>query len=96
MKTVRGTFNNFCKESCDGLYEPNLPYEAQSIGYKQLRKMIEEGIAPASLKDIERWEKEPTIKEVMSDPDIRYLRFLHPILRIFIINNWSYIKDLEL
>jgi hypothetical protein len=52
-------------------------------------------ITPASLDEISRWENNPTMKEMLSIPDIRYLRFLHPLLRHYIVNNWDIIKSLE-
>jgi len=90
------TFNNFCEKILDRMYEPRLPYESQSTGYKQLRKMVEENITPASLADIERWEKSPTTEELFVPPDIKYLRFLHPKVRPFVVQNWDKIKNLEL
>ena len=89
-------FNDFCYMHCDGLYEPKLPLEAQCTGYHQLKKMIAENITPATIEDIERWENNPTDDELISIPHIKYLRFLHPVLRPFIINNWEFIKTLNL
>lgn len=89
------TFNEFCYKNCDGLYDPNFGYEEQCTGYKQLRKMVIDGIQPASLSEIERWEKNPTIEELLSQPDIKYLRFLHILLRPYVINYWEIIKNME-
>jgi hypothetical protein len=80
---------------CDGLYDPNFPDDVQCTGYKQLKKMVKEKIKPASLEEIERWESEPTKEELMATPDIKYLRFLHPVLRPYIIENWDIIKKLK-
>ena len=92
MKDI--TFNEFCEKYCDGLYDQKFTYEEKCTGYIQLKKMVTENICPASLKEIERWENEPTHEEVFSIPDIKYLRFLHPNLRPYIIGNWKKIKQL--
>lgn len=89
------TFNEFCHKYCDRLYEPHLSEDKQCIGYTQLKKMVVENITPASLKEIERWENKPNIIELLSTPDIKYLRFLHPLLQPYIIENWDVIKTLE-
>ena len=89
------TFNEFCHKFCDGLYEPRLPQESQCTGYTQLKKMVIEQIDPASLTEINRWENNPTKKELSSEPDIKYLRFLHPILRSYVIEHWQTIKRLD-
>lgn len=90
------TFNQFCYINCDGLYNPNLPDDAQCTGYYQLKKMVVENITPASLDEIKRWEEHPTFEELCSVPDIKYLRFLHTLLRPFIVNNWNIIKTLKI
>ena len=89
------TFNEFCRKHCDWMYDPRLPQEFQCTGYIQLRKMVIEQIEPASLEEMHRWENNPTIEELFSKPDIKYLRFLHPLLRPYIIKNWDVIKTLE-
>lgn len=89
-------FNEFCNIICDGLYDPFVPIDAQCNGYTQLKKMVVEGIDPATLEEIKRWEESPTIDELVSTPDIKYLRFLHPLLRPHIVNNWSDIKQLKI
>ena len=89
---MKMTFNNFCEKYLDRMYTPGLPDEQQSTGYLQLKKMIKEGITPASFEEIERWENNPTKEELFSEPHIKYLRFLHPVLRPFIIENWDKIK----
>lgn len=94
MKKI--TFNQFCIDFCDRLYEPKLPQESQSTGYLQLKKMVIENTTPASLEEINRWETNPSNEELLSTPDIKYLRFLHPLLRPLICNNWEYIKNLEI
>ena len=57
--------------------------------------MVVEQIKPASLAEINRWENNPTIKELFSVPNIKYLRFLHPLLRPYVIKNWEIIKNLD-
>ena len=89
-------FDNFCFKCCDGLYNPKLPLESQCTGYYMLKKMVDENIEPFSLSEIERWEKNPTMEELLDIPDIRYLRFLHTLLRPHIIKNWQHIKNLKL
>jgi len=90
------TFNEFCYHTCDGLYDPNFSDEEQSTGYKQLKNMVKEGIHPASLWELERWENEPTRAELLDPPSIRYLRFLHPLARKFVIENWLDIVTLKI
>jgi hypothetical protein len=90
------TFKEFCHKCCDGLYEPRLPEDAQCTGYKELKKMVVEKITPASLDEIKRWETIPTSKELFTTPDIKYLRFLHPVLRPYIIDNWEEIRKMEI
>ena len=90
------TFNEFCVEYLDRMYEPRLPQEQQSTGYLQLKKMVVENITPASLSEIDRWENNPTDDELFSIPDIKYLRFLHPLLRPIIVENWSRIKRMKI
>lgn len=89
------TFNEFCHKNCDGMYEPRLSEDKQCTGYIQLKKMVVENITPASLKEIEQWENKTNIAELLSTPDIKYLRFLHPLLRTYIIKNWNVIKKLK-
>jgi len=90
------TFNDFCEFNCDRLYDPKFDFNSQCTGYKLLYKLVKNNITPASLEEIERWENNPTSEELLSTPDIKYLRFLHILLRPYIINNWDYIKTLEL
>ena len=90
------TFNNFCEKCCDRMYEPRLPEEDQCTGYKELKRMVKEGIEPASLEEVKRWETNPTTEELLVEPDVRYLRFLHPLLRPLVIENWDLIKILPL
>ncbi len=89
------TFNEFCHKCCDGMFEPRLPQDAQCTGYIELKRMVVEDIKPASLDEIERWETNPTSEELFTIPDIKYLRFLHPLLRPYIIENWEVIKTLD-
>ncbi len=90
------TFNEFCFQCCDGLYNPKLPEEIQCTGYIMLKKMVIENIEPASLAEITRWETNPTHTELFAVPDIKYLRFLHTLLRPYVINNWEIIKTLKI
>jgi len=94
INTKKITFNEFCEKYCDGLYDSRFPDEKQCTGYLQLKKMVEEDITPASLEEIKRWETQPTQKELFETPHIKYLRFLHVLLRPYIIKNWEYIKNL--
>lgn len=96
MKNNDMTFNHFAHNYCDGLYDPNFKYEEQCSGYKQLRLMLERGITPATKEEIERWEKYPTQEELFSIPETKYMRNLHPLLRIFVQENWDKIKNLKL
>ena len=96
MKIRNKTFNEFCYEYCDRLYEPKLPEDVQSSGYINLKKMVIGNIKPATHKQIKRWENNPTKEEILSTPDIKYLRFLHPLLRPIIIDNWNNIKKLKI
>ena len=89
------TFNQFCYKYCDGLYDPRFSEEDQCTGYYQLKKMVIEGIEPASAREMARWKNKPTLEEIISEPDIKYLRFLHPMLRLIIINQWEFIKNLK-
>jgi hypothetical protein len=90
------TFNEFCEHTLDRLYDSRLPQEAQSTGYKELRRMVEQGVEPHSLAEITRWEQSPTKEELRSIPDVRYLRHLHPLLRPIIVEHWNTIKNLKL
>lgn len=96
MTTNNMTFDNFCFYFCDGLFDPNFPYKDQCTGYKQLKKMVVEGTQPASLDEIERWEKFPTVDELCEEPNIKYLRFLHKLLHPMIIERWDQISKLPL
>jgi hypothetical protein len=88
------TFEDFCHQACDGLYDPKFPLESQCTGYKQLLKMISEYTEPASPEEMKRWEKHPTLEELLSPPDLKYLRFLHHNLRPYIIEHWDAIVNL--
>lgn len=90
------TFDEFCEKNCDKMYEPRLSQDKQCTGYLKLKEMVLNNIEPASLEEMKRWEQNPTFDELISTPDIKYLRFLHVNLRPFIIENWNYIKTLPL
>lgn len=89
------SFEEFCYEHCDELYNPKMDKTSQCTGYYQLKKMVTEKIEPANMEEIERWESNPTMDELLSPPDIKYLRFLHTNLRKLIIDNWKHIKKLK-
>ena len=89
------TFNQFCEQKCDGLYDSNFPDNEQCNGYIKLKKMINDNIDPVSIEEIKRWETNPTQEEMNSIPDVKYLQFLHPVLRPYIIDLWLTIKNLE-
>lgn len=89
------TFNQFCATYLDRMYTPGLPDEQQSTGYLQLKRMVVEGITPATVIEAARWETNPTDEELLSTPDVKYLRFLHPCLRTMIIQQWDKIKNLK-
>lgn len=93
---TRMKFNDFCYNDCDGLYDPHFPLEDQCTGYKMLRKMVKEKMTPFSIEETKRWESNPTTHELFSEPDIRYLRFLHPVLRPLVISNWNRISEMDL
>ena len=86
------TFNDFCYKSLDRMYEPRLSYEQQCTGYKILRTMVEEDITPSTKEEYERWKNNPTIEELCSKPDIKYLTFLHELIRPIIREHWDKIK----
>ena len=90
------SLQEFCQKNCDRLYNPNLSENEQSTGYLQLKEMVVNKITPASLEEIERWENHPTIEELLNPPNIKYLRFLHPLLRPYIVKNWETIKNLSI
>lgn len=90
------TFNIFCEKHLDRLYDSRFSDEQQCSGYINLKKMVVEQINPASLEEVERWENNPTQEELFTIPDIKYLRFLHPLLRPIIIENWDNIKKLPI
>jgi hypothetical protein len=89
------TFKYFCYAFLDGLYDPLFTEDKQCTGYHQLKKMVKEGIAPASHEEVQHWRETPTLVEVFKSPDIKYLNFLHPLVRPVVINNWPAIKALD-
>jgi hypothetical protein len=90
------TFDEFAIKYCDRLYNPKLTYEEQCTGYKELRRMVEHQITPATREEGLRWENFPTQEELISIPNTKYMRFLHPLLREFVQENWEIFKDLKL
>lgn len=90
------TFEDYCQYNCDGLFNPYFSEEEQCSGYIMLKKMVIENITPASLTEIKRWEIAPSLEELKSIPDIKYLRFLHPLLRTHVMKNWKTIKSLKI
>lgn len=93
--TPKISFDEFCYKYLDRLYTPNIPFENQSTGYKQLRLMVQESITPATKEETERWEKYPTVLELGQIPETKYMRSLHPLLRDCVRDNWEIIKKLE-
>lgn len=90
------TFEEFCSEYCDRMYEPRLSYNDQATGYKLLRTILLENITPATLEETNRYRTNPTLEEFMFEPPLKYLLFLHENLRTYIRENWNYIKTLKL
>ena len=90
------SFNEFCYDTCNGLYTPGLPDEQQSSGYQKLKHMVINKITPASVEETKRWRISPTFEELISIPDIKYMQFLHPILRHFVIRYWDFILNLTI
>ena len=90
------TFNEFCEEYLDKLYDSRFEFEEQCSGYKQLRRMVEQGITPATKEATKRWEKYPSELELGQIPDDKYMRSLHPMLKETVRDNWYYIKKLEI
>ena len=90
------TFNDFCEKILDGMYEPSLPFESQCTGYKLLRKMVVDDITPATKEEFDRWRNNPTIEELSSPPDLKYLTFLHELTRPIIREHWDKIKKLKI
>lgn len=88
------TFNEFCHTALDGLYNPNLGYEDQGSGYKQLRQMLLDDITPATTDEMEYFEDNITIGTEYQKQYVKCLRFLHPLLRPHITNHWDDIKTL--
>jgi len=95
MKTPM-TFNEFCHKICDGLYDPRFPDESQCSGYTRLKQMVLDGLSPASREELQRWEENPTYEESLTVANTKYLRFLNPVLRPFIIDHWEQIKRLKI
>lgn len=87
-------FDKFCYEYLDRLYNPNA--KEQCSGYYLLRKMVIDDITPASIEETERWENKPEIEALTAAPHLKYLRFLHPILRPRVIKYWDKIKTLKI
>jgi hypothetical protein len=71
-------FEMFCENYLDVLYTPGLPYKNQADGYKRLREMVCCEITP---HPEECWGE-----------SLKFLQFLHPILRPFIRKYWHFIK----
>lgn len=86
-------FNDFCINHLPSFYNPELDYNSQCNGYKQLWKMIYNKITPSSPEEIKGWEKltEPEITEI---DYLKNLRFLHENLRSIVSLNWDKISRL--
>lgn len=95
MMNKEMTFNKFCEEVCDGLYDPRFPDKDQCSGYLRLKEMVINQIEPSSVEETKRWETNPTPEELLEVPKLKYLRFLHVNLRPLIIENWDFIKNLK-
>lgn len=89
------TLKKFCKDYLDNMYTDGVPFENQANGYKVLVRMVAENIEPASQEEIERWETSPTKDELLSVPDLKYLRAFHPLVRPVLIKHWDKIKTME-
>lgn len=87
-------FKEFCEKILDNMYNPSLLDNQQCTGYRKLKYMVENNITPATKQECERYDKQPTRDELISPPDIKYMKFLHPITREFVQENWSTIKNL--
>jgi hypothetical protein len=88
-------FQTFCYRYLDGLYDIRLPEECQSSGYKKMVRMLTEGVVPATKEEYLRYKNNPTIDELLSAPDDKYLTFLHENIRPIIRENWRYISKLR-
>ena len=86
----------FASENLDGLYNPKFPEEFQGSGWKQLKRMVENQIEPASLEETLRWENYFTEEELLSIPHDKYLRSLHVRLRNRIRKHWNIISEMEI
>ena len=96
MTNKKASFNDFCQFTLDRMYDPRFPLESQCSGYRLLRKMVIEKITPATLEEYNRWLTNPTEEELMSAPDLKYLTFLHELIRLVVRENWETIKNLEI
>ena len=90
------TFNDFCEEYCDRMYDKRISFENQSTGYKLLREMVEKNIKPSTIEEYESWRNSPTLEELFNPPPLKHLTFLHKNLRPYIRKNWKTIKKLPL
>lgn len=88
-------FDNFCNKYLDGLYDKRLPIDSQCTGYYKLKEMVVNGIEPATEEEYKRWVNNPTMDELLSPPDIKYLTFLHELVRPSVRQYWEYIKKLR-
>ena len=89
------TFNDFCNYCLDRMYEPRLPEESQCSGYILLKKMVVEGITPASCDETFRYKTKPTYEELTTQPSLKYLLFMHENTRQYIRDNWDFISKLK-
>ena len=80
------TFNDFCYNQLDGLYNPRFNYEDQCSGYKMLSQMLLDDITPATIDEMEDFENITTIGMEYHKQYVKCLRFLHPTrLEIFFL-----------
>lgn len=88
-------FDVFCEKYLDGLYNSKLPIGSQCSGYYKLKEMVLSDIKPATEEEYKRWKNNPTMDELLSPPDIRYLTFLHELARPVVRRYWKHIKKLR-
>lgn len=85
-------FNKFCYQSLQ-IYTLDLLYEQQCRGYKKLKELIESGESCVDQKEYQRWKDHPTLQEIESVPELKYLCFLHPNAAMVVRQQWDLIID---
>jgi hypothetical protein len=89
-------FDSFCEKYLDGLYDSKVPMDVQCSGFNKLKQMVKDGVTPATEEEFKRWKFHPTMEELLSPPDAKYLTFLHHLTRESVRKYWNYIKKLRL